>query len=64
MRTLSVREVWSLIPGSVKSAQRRQRLPTVVTLLRKCVAQAQSRMRDGPRHSLHALVYFHEYDEG
>ena len=52
-RTLSVREVWGSIPGPVKSAQCRQRLATVATLLRNCVAQALSR-GDGPRNSLHA----------
>ena len=52
-RTLSVREVWGSIPGSVKSAQCRQQLAIVATLLRSCVAQALSR-GDGPRHSLHA----------
>ena len=52
-RTLSVREVWGSIPGPVKSAQCRQRLATVATLLRSCVAQAPSR-GDGPRNSLHA----------
>ena len=52
-RTLSVRGVWVSIPGPVKSAQCRQRLATVATLLRSCVAQALSR-GDGPRNSLHA----------
>ena len=52
-RTLSVREVWGSIPGPVKSAQCRQRLATVATFLRSCVAQALSR-GDGPRNSLHA----------
>ena len=52
-RTLSVREVWGSIPGPVKSAQCRQRLATVATLLRSCVAQALSR-GDGSRNSLHA----------
>ena len=52
-RTLSVRTMWGSIPGSVKSAQRRQRLTTVATFVRSCVAQALSR-GDGPRHSLHA----------
>ena len=52
-RTLSVREVWGSITGPVKSTQRRQRLATVVTFLRSCVAQALSR-GDGPRSSLHA----------
>ena len=54
-RTLSVREVWGSISGSVKSTQCRQRLATVATILRSCVAQALSR-RDGPRNSLHALA--------
>ena len=52
-RTLSVREVWGSIPGPVKSAQCRQRLATVATFLRSCVAQALSR-GDGPHHSLRA----------
>ena len=52
-RTLLVREVWGSIPGPVKSAQCRQRLATVATFLRSCVAQALSR-GDGPRNSLHA----------
>ena len=52
-RTLSVREVLGSIPGPVKSAQCRQRLATVATFLRSCVAQALSR-EDGPRNSLHA----------
>ena len=52
-RTLSVREAWGSIPGPVKSAQCRQRLATVATFLRSCVAQALSR-GDGPRNSLHA----------
>ena len=52
-RTLSVREVWASIPGPVKSTQCRQRLATVATIIRSCVAQALSR-GDGPRNSLHA----------
>ena len=52
-RTLSVREVWGSIPGPVKSSQCRQRLATVATILRSCVAQALSR-GDGPRNSLQA----------
>ena len=52
-RTLKVREVWGSIPGPVKSTQCRQRLATVATFLRSCVAQALSR-GDGPRNSLHA----------
>ena len=52
-RTLSVRKVWALIPGPVKSSQCRQRLATVATFVRSCVAQALSR-GDGPCHSLHA----------
>ena len=52
-RTLSVQEVWGSIPGPVKSTQCRQRLATVATFLRSCVAQALSR-GDGPRNSLHA----------
>ena len=52
-RTLTVREVWASIPGPVKSMQCRQRLATVATFLRSCVAQALSR-GDGPRNSLHA----------
>ena len=51
-RTLSVREVRGSIPGTVKSTQCRQRLATVATFLRSCVAQALSR-GDG-RNSLHA----------
>ena len=47
-RTLSVREVWGSIPGSVKSAQCRQQLAIVATFIRSCVAQALSR-GDGPR---------------
>ena len=42
-RTLSVREVWGSIPGPAKSTQCRQRLATVATFLRSCVAQALSR---------------------
>ena len=61
-RTLSVREVWGSIPGPVKSAQCRQRLATVATFLRSCVAQALSR-GDGPRNSLHASAYYGEYNE-
>ena len=38
-RTLSVREVWGSIPGPVKSAQCRQRLATVATIVRSCVAR-------------------------
>ena len=52
-RTLSVREVWGSIPGPVKSTQCRQRLATVATFLRSCVAQTLSR-GDGPYNSLHA----------
>ena len=47
-RTLTIRKVWGLIPGPC-----RQRLATVVTILRSCVAQALSR-GDGPCNSLHA----------
>ena len=39
-RTLSVREVWGLIPGPVTSAYYRQRLATVATFLWSCVARA------------------------
>ena len=46
-RTLLVREVWDSITGPVKLAQGRQRLATVATFLRSCVAQALSR-GDGP----------------
>ena len=46
-RTLSVREVWGSIPGPVKSTQCRQRLATVATFLRSCLARALSR-GDGP----------------
>ena len=35
-----MREVWGLNPGPVKSAQCGQRLATVATFLRNCVAQA------------------------
>ena len=52
-RTLSVREVWDSISEPVKSTQCRQRLATVATFLRSCVAQGLSR-GDGPRNSLHA----------
>ena len=51
-RTLSVREVWGLIPEPVKSAQCRKRLAIVATFLRSCVAQVLSH-RDGPCNSLH-----------
>ena len=61
-RTLSVREVWASIPGPVKSSQCHQRLVTVATFVRSYVAQALSR-GDGPRHSLHALAYYGEYNE-
>ena len=61
-RSLSVREVWGSIPGPVKSAQCRQRLVTVATFLRSCVAQALSR-GDGPRNSLHASAKYGEYNE-
>ena len=61
-RRLSVREVWGSILGPVKSAQCRQRLATVATFLRSCVAQALSR-GDGPRNSLHASAYYGEYNE-
>ena len=54
-RTLSVREVWGSIPGPVKSTQCRQRLATVATFIRSCVAQMLSR-GDEPRNSLHALA--------
>ena len=56
-RALLVLEVWGLKPGPVKpaptvalvtSAQCRQRLATVVTFLRSCVAQALS-CGDGSR---------------
>ena len=36
--TLSMREIWSSNPGSVKSTQCRQRLATTATFLRSCVA--------------------------
>ena len=39
-----------------------QRLPTAVTFLRGCVAQALSRL-DGCRHSLLTLARFREYNE-
>ena len=61
-RTRSVRKVWGLIPGPVKSTQCRQRLATVATFLRSCVAQALSR-GDGPRNSLHASANYGEYNE-
>ena len=62
-RTLLVQEVWGSIPGPVKSTQCRQRLATVETFLRSCVAQALSR-GDGPRNSLHASAKYGEYNEG
>ena len=61
-RMLSVREVWGSIPGPVKSTQCRQRLATVATFLRSCVAQALSR-GDGTRNSLHASAYYGEYND-
>ena len=61
-RSLSVRKVWGLIPGPVKLTQCRQRLATVATFLRSCVAQALSR-GDGPRNSLHASARYDEYNE-
>ena len=60
--TLSVREVWGSIAGSAKSSQCRQRLAIVATFVRSCVAQALSR-GDGPHRSLHASVYYGEYNE-
>ena len=60
--SLSVREIWASIPGSVKPSQRHQRLATVATLVRSCVAQALRR-GDRPRHSLHASAYYGEYNE-
>ena len=39
-----------------------QRLAIAATFHRSCVAQALSR-EDGPRHSLHASAYRHEYNE-
>ena len=51
-RTLSVREDLDSIPGSVKSAQCRQRLVTVV--IRSSAAYALNSRGDGPCHSLHA----------
>ena len=60
--TLSVREVWGSIAGSAKSSQCRQRLAIVATFVRRCVAQALRR-GGGPRHSLHASVYYGEYNE-
>ena len=59
---VSVREISGSISGLVKSAQFRQRLATAATFLRSCVAQALSR-EDGPRHSLHALASYCEYNE-
>ena len=61
-RTLSVRDVWPSIPGPIKSALCRQRLATVATFVRSCVAQALSR-GDGLRHSLHAWAQYDEYNE-
>ena len=40
-----------------------ERLATAAFFLQSCVAQAVTR-GDGPRHSLHASVYYHEYNEG
>ena len=57
-RTLSVREVWGLIPGSVKSTQCRQRLVTTATFLGSCNAQAVQSC-----HSLRALSQYREYNE-
>ena len=53
--TLLVREVWGSIPRPIKSTQCRQRLATVATFLRSCVAQALS-SGDEPHNSLHALA--------
>ena len=60
--TLSMREVWGSIPGPDKSAQCRQRLATAATFLWSCVVQALNRV-DGPRHSLHVLMEYREYNE-
>ena len=60
--TLSAREVWASIPGPIRSSESRQRLAIVATFVRNCVTQALSR-GDGPRHSLHASVYYCEYNE-
>ena len=49
-------------PGSVKSAQCRQRLATAAMFLRSCVAQALSH-GDGPRHSLHTLAYYRKHNK-
>ena len=51
-----------LNPRSVKSVPCRQRLATVATFLRSCVARALSG-GDGPRHSLHASAKYREYNE-
>ena len=50
-------------PRSVKSEQFRQRLATVATFLRSCVASSLS-CGDGSRHSLHASAEYREYNEG
>ena len=57
-----MRKVWGLNTGSVKSAQCHQRLATAATFFRSCVAQSLSR-GDGPRHSIHALANYREYNE-
>ena len=59
---LSVREVWGSIPGPIRSSQSRQRLAIVAKFVRSCVAQTLSR-GVGPRHSLHASVYYGESNE-
>ena len=46
-------DVWGSIPGSIKSAQCRQRLAIDATFLRSCVAQALSR-RNEPSQPFHA----------
>ena len=61
-RTLWVWEVWALIPGPIKLAQCHQWLATVATFFRSYVAQVLHR-GDGPCRSLHAWVYYDEYNE-
>ena len=63
-----MREVWGSITGPVKSTQfdsragQIQRLATVATFLRSCVAQALS-SGDVSRNSLHASAKYGEYNE-
>ena len=55
------REVLGSFTGLVKSPLSRQRLATAATFLRSCFVQALS--GDELRHSLHASVQYHEYNE-